>query len=75
MSLSNIRIFAQKTTVNCRIGSLEKMYVSISSTCSVNCRIGSLEMASRPGREPDGVNCRIGSLEMQAVVDLNFVDS
>lgn len=38
-----IRIIAQTTPVNCRIGSLEKKKLRSSSMEKVNCRIGSLE--------------------------------
>ena len=64
MSLSNIRIFVQKTTVNCRIGSLEMWLRKNYPDCPVNCRIGSLEIDMRIAWIEGMVNCRIGSLEI-----------
>ena len=52
--------------VNCRIGSLEKLFVIDFLGKGVNCRIGSLESIRRRTFAVGIVNCRIGSLENPA---------
>ena len=39
-----MRLSAQKTTVNCRVGSLESWLVIKVQNMKVNCRVGSLEI-------------------------------
>ena len=59
----------KKETVNCRIGSLEMVFLYLPILSEVNCRIGSLERwrAYRSARHL--VNCRIGSLEIKSILN------
>ena len=58
-----MRLSAQKTTVNCRVGSLENKYKDDIDKVLVNCRVGSLETMSKLDNLFHSVNCRVGSLE------------
>ncbi len=51
--------------VNCRIGSLENIKITLTTDLHVNCRIGSLERISPADAVTHCVNCRIGSLEKE----------
>ena len=53
------------TTVNCRIGSLERRNGVYIARIHVNCRIGSLESSDDLIDIGIYVNCRIGSLERE----------
>ena len=74
-SSSRIRLFAQKLTVNCRIGSLERYFGNAKPRPIVNCRIGSLEMLLIGLQHQLFVNCRIGSLESDDPRDLYIAAS
>ena len=51
-------------SVNCRIGSLERVTAVTEDDSGVNCRIGSLEINNKLLDICCVVNCRIGSLEI-----------
>ena len=58
-----MRLSAQKTTVNCRVGSLEMDDYNQRPYDVVNCRVGSLEIRFNKEVDRKVVNCRVGSLE------------
>ena len=58
------RIWNIGLPVNCRIGSLEILFLGIQLQMIVNCRIGSLEINNTDPSKSAYVNCRIGSLEI-----------
>ena len=54
---------ANKTTVHCRTGSLEKLSDAATHLFIVHCRTGSLEIGGFDAGHVMMVHCRTGSLE------------
>ena len=60
----SVEILCKVRRVNCRVGSLEKVFSFFVENVDVNCRVGSLEIKSVQTVSGESVNCRVGSLEI-----------